>query len=105
MNETKKPLSVDEKDATNNKYTAVLSYIWILFLIPLIMKKDSKFCQFHAKQGLVLFIISLISWFPLFGWIIGIAVLVVSLIGVLKVLAGEYWNIPYINDWANKIKI
>jgi uncharacterized membrane protein len=105
MSEEKAPLSADQKDAQDNKYTAVLSYVWILFLIPLLARKDSKFCQFHAKQGLVLFVASLISWFPFFGWIIGIAVLVVSLIGILKVLAGEYWKIPYVGEWAEKIKI
>jgi uncharacterized membrane protein len=35
---------------------AVLSYIGILCLIPLLMKKTSKFAQEHAKQGFVLFL-------------------------------------------------
>ncbi len=106
MPREKKVLSaMEKKDAENNKHSAALSYVWILFLIPLLTKKDSKFCQFHAKQGLVLFIISLVSWFPFFGQIIGLAVLIVSVIGILKVLAGEYWEVPYINDWSKKIKI
>jgi fumarate reductase subunit D len=103
LNQT--PQSADAKDAQENKYTAVLSYVWILFLIPLLTKKDSKFCQFHAKQGLIIFIISLISWFPFFGWIVGIAVIIVSVIAILKVLSGEYWKIPYVSEWAEKIKI
>jgi hypothetical protein len=39
----------DPKDVADNKLVAALSYIWILFLIPLLAKRDSKFCQFHAK--------------------------------------------------------
>ena len=105
MTEEKKSTQTDEKDIAENKYTAALSYVWILFLIPLLTKKDSKFCQSHAKQGLVLFIASLVSWFPLFGWVVGIAVMVISIIGILKVLSGEYWKIPYVSDWAGKIKI
>jgi fumarate reductase subunit D len=105
QNQNQAPMSANAKDAAENKYTAALSYVWILFLIPLLTKKDSKFCQFHAKQGLILFIISLISWFPFFGWIIGLAVIVVAIIAILKVLSGEYWKIPYISEWAEKIKI
>jgi uncharacterized membrane protein len=105
QNQNQGPMSADATDAQENKYTAALSYIWILFLIPLLTKKDSKFCQHHAKQGLILFIISLISWFPFFGWIVGIAVIVVSIIAILKVLSGEYWKIPRIYDWSKKIKL
>lgn len=106
MCKEKKMLSPEEKrDAENNKHAAVLSYVWILFLIPLMMKRNSKFCQLHAKQGLVLFIASLVAWFPFFGWIIGIAVLITSLVGILKVLNGEYWKIPYVHEWSEKIKI
>jgi uncharacterized membrane protein len=105
QNQSQAPQTASAKDAQDNKYAAVLSYVWILFLIPLLTKKDSKFCQFHAKQGLILFIISLVSWFPFFGWIIGIAVLIVDIMAILKVLNGESWKIPYISGWAEKIKI
>ena len=105
MNKKKTSSSADERDAQDNKLVAVLSYVWILFLIPLLLKKDSKFCQFHAKQGLVIFIISLISWFPILGWLIGMAVLLVSVIGIIKAYSGEYWKIPYIYEWSEKIRI
>lgn len=49
--------SFDRDDIAKNKGMAVLSYIWILFIIPLFAAKDSKFARFHANQGLVLFIV------------------------------------------------
>lgn len=50
------PVSADA-DVQNNKFMAVLAYIGILVLIPLFAAKNSKFAQFHARQGLTLAII------------------------------------------------
>jgi len=51
----------NKKDIEENKVAAALSYVWILCLVPLFLKKNSKFCQFHAKQGLLLFIVEVIG--------------------------------------------
>ena len=99
------PKTGGNQDVENNKTVAALSYIWLLFLIPLILKKDSKFCQFHAKQGLILFILSLLSWFPIIGWLVGLVIIVVSVIGIVKTLSGEEWKIPYLYDLSTKINL
>ena len=39
----------DPKDVEENKLIAAVGYLGILFLIPLLAKKDSPFAQFHAK--------------------------------------------------------
>ena len=105
MSKIKTSPTADERDAEDNKTVAVLSYFWILFLIPLLTKKDSKFCQFHAKQGLILFIVSLIVWFPIVGQLVSLVLLLICVIGIVKTYNGEYWKIPYIHDWSKKIKI
>jgi uncharacterized membrane protein len=94
-----------DQDIEDNKVVAAFSYIWILFLIPMLMKKDSKFCQFHAKQGLILFLFSFVSWFPIIGWLVGLAIIVVSIVGIVKTLAGERWEIPFIYDLSKKINL
>lgn len=98
----------NEKDV-QNKAVAALSYIWVLFLIPLLTKKKSKYAQFHAKQGLVLFIVeivgSLIFWIPLFGWALLIALFVVSIMAIVKTLNGEWWKIPYVYDFSKKFNL
>lgn len=43
-------------DVEKNKYLNILSYIGILFLIPLFAAKGSKYSRFHINQGLILFI-------------------------------------------------
>lgn len=109
MEKTKKTPMADDRDAQDNKYVALFSYIYILFLVPLLAKRDSKFCQFHAKQGLVLFVVdivaSLLVWIPVIGQLLALALAIVSVIGIIKVLNGEYWKIPFIYDWSEKIKI
>ena len=63
--------SFSSTDVANNKVMAILSYFWILFLIPLFAAKESPFARFHANQGLLLFIWSIIVmilrkiWWPL----------------------------------------
>lgn len=47
----------DKKDIEDNKVMAMLSYFGPLVFIPMFVKKDSKFCRFHAGQGLTLFLV------------------------------------------------
>ena len=102
-------ITPDKKDIESNKVLAAVGYIWILCLVPLFLKQKSKFAQFHAKQGLILFIIEivggLIFWFPVFGQILMLALLVVSVIGIIKALNGEWWKIPYIYELSKKINL
>ena len=85
-----------------------LSYMWILCFIPLIFAK-SDYVKFHAKQGLVLFFVEVvlvfIGWIPIIGWLIIISVIVLSLLGIRHALAGEMWEMPYINKLAKKINL
>ncbi len=90
----------------------VLSYLGILSLIPLLLKKDDKVVQFHAKQGLVIFLIYVViqiigSWllFGVLSVIYGLLVallVVVSIVAIVKGVQGEMWKIPVIIDLAEK---
>lgn len=48
-----------EADVQQNRGIAWLSYMGLLFLIPMFAKKDSEYCQFHVKQGATLFAVEL----------------------------------------------
>lgn len=105
----KKPKTSKDLDVEINKNVAAMSYLWILCLVPLLGKRDSKFAQFHAKQGLVLFGIELLAslfiWFPVFGQLFMLSLIVVSAMGIVKTLNGESWEIPFIHEWSKKIKL
>ena len=47
----------------NRTVMIVLAYIWLLALIPLLVEKDDKEVQWHAKHGLVLMIAELVALF------------------------------------------
>ena len=106
-NEPKKaePVKLDD----NRNVLAALSYIGILFLIPLLAGQKDEFTKFHVQQGIVLFIVDVIAsfivWVPLIGWAIGILMLVVSIYGFLQALAGKRWELPYLAQYAKKIKL
>lgn len=51
-----------KKDIDANKGMAMISYLGPLAVIPIMTSKDSKFTDYHAKQGLNLFVIELIVW-------------------------------------------
>jgi uncharacterized membrane protein len=108
LNATPK-IAFDPKDVELNKNVAVLSYIWILFLVPLLGKKDSRFAQEHAKQGLVLFaswiVGGFIFWIPLFGWALAVALFVVTVLAIVKCLQGEFWEIPFLGPLRNKFNL
>ena len=50
----------DKEDINLNKGMALLSYLGPLALIPFLIEKKSKFCSYHAKQGVNLFIIEIL---------------------------------------------
>lgn len=91
-----------QKDIEENKLIAVLSYLGILFLIPLLAKKDSPYAQFHAKQGMVLFILSLFLVIPFLNFLIGIVFLILWIIGIINVLSGKMAELPLIGQFAKK---
>lgn len=100
-----KKLVFNQKDVDQHRITAAISYLWIACLIPLLVSKSSPFVQHHAKQGLILFILSFLTWVPFLGWVLALALVIVSVLGIVKSLNGESWEIPYVYDWSKKIKL
>ena len=81
----------------------MLSYIWILFLVPLLAAKNSKFARFHANQGLVLFICSVVlgilAAIPIVKYVamlLEVVALVLAIIGIVNVLNGKAKELPII---------
>lgn len=104
----------DTKDVEENKIVTILSYFGILSLVPLLVKKESPFAQFHAKQGLALFLVWMLSAFvllfiPIIGWmlipLLHLLFLVVSIIGIVNVAQGKAWEIPVVKDVVKKLNI
>jgi uncharacterized membrane protein len=97
----------DQTDANNNKAMAILAYI--IFFLPLIAAKDSKFAMYHANQGLILFISALAinvigSFVPILGWFIilpfgNLAVMILAILGIIAAAKGESKPLPLIGSF------
>jgi uncharacterized membrane protein len=99
----------------------VLSYLGILCLIPLLAKKDDPEVQWHAKNGLALFIAEVIwivirlvfAFTPglraigcgmaIVGCVVWIGFLVLSIMGIIKAVNGQRFRIPILTDMAEKM--
>lgn len=97
--------TTDEKDIQENKLWALLGYLGILCLIPLLARKNSKFAQFHAKQGLIMLIGEFFVWIPVVGWILGIVLFIFWIMAIINVFSGKMQKLPIIGDLAEKINI
>jgi uncharacterized membrane protein len=115
MNENNKSLETSKEntgyeflaeDIEKNKTVAGLAYI--LFFLPLLVCPDSKFGKFHANQGLLLLITSilgsvLLSIIPFLGWVLlplfSIAVLVVAIVALINAMNGKAKELPFIGKF------
>ncbi len=91
-------------DVDSNKVMAILAYI--IFFIPLIAARDSKFAAYHANQGLVLFLTAVAvnvieSIIPIIGWFFiltfgNLAVLILAILGIINAAKGLMKPLPLI---------
>ena len=108
---------METKDIEEGKSVAWLSYISLLFLVPLLSQKNNSYTKFHIKQGIVLFITSIIVGFvdrifiliPVVGYIFMLAsslvLLILMIIGIVNALSGKTESLPVIGKFAEKINI
>ena len=93
-----------------NTLMAILAYIGILIIIPFLFAREDTFVKFHIKQGLVLIIIEIIisalgmsmMWasFLIVG-IIQLALLVLSIMGIVHVMQGKEQRLPLVGHLAD----
>lgn len=101
---------------------AALGYLAFLFILPVKLRRDSMFVQFHARQGGVLFglwlalcltILIVLFFLPVGIQNYGIGVMMVAtlvyvlfaLVGLLKVALGERYRMPVVADVALLLRL
>ena len=109
----------DPNDISQNKAMAVLSYLAILVLIPILAAPESKFARYHANQGLTLFITEIayvivesvlgliFGLIPVVGGILNgilglvhIVFLVWAALGIINAANGEAKELPLIGKFS-----
>lgn len=90
---------------SDSNLLAAFSYAWLLSVVLLVVKRNDENVQFHAKQGTVLFLGSLLGFIPLFGWLVAIACWVGMIVGFIMAWQGKRYQIPLAYRLSQKIKL
>ncbi len=102
----------DPADVEKNKVFAVLAYLGILFLVPLLAAPQSRFARYHANQGVVLFITAIVcvvggvvlSFIPFLGRVISLGlhlgILVLMVLGIINAAQGQCKPLPLIGQFT-----
>lgn len=109
MAEEQQPSS-GSSDVEQNKTLAVIGYLGILFLVPMLAAPKSQFAQYHARQGMALFIVMVISGViaivPFVGWVLSpllwLFSVILMILGMVSASKGEMKPLPVIGQWAIK---
>jgi uncharacterized membrane protein len=89
----------DQRDIRMNKDIAAFSYVWIMSVLIFITRRDSKFIQYHAKQGMILFVISILfGLIPFIGQYLVLLAVAGMLLGFINAAQGNYADVPLAGD-------
>ncbi len=106
--------------SSNRGVMIVLSYLWLLALVPLLVEKDDKEVQWHAKHGLVLVVAEIVFWIAvsivqvalgsILGCIVGflglfvwVAIVILHILAMVKGVNGGRLIIPGVSQYADKL--
>ena len=118
MAETKKPevaqkakktYSLDDIKFNKDKQVlAALSVLWLIGLVIFFVEQDDNFVRYHAAQYIILGILAfIVGLIPIIGWAFAFFLVLVELvfivIGLVKILRGERFDMPVISEWALKL--
>lgn len=116
---------VTEEEIAAGRILAAVAYLPGLCFIGLFGASHNRYVTFHARQGLLLFLVEAVVWvalaiydsslgrIPVIGFLVGAAarfvlgftLLAATVYGVIKGAAGEMARIPYLGDAIGKVPL
>ncbi len=111
------PTSTLEVVSENERLISAVGYISFFCLLPIILRKESDFCQTHGYQALalalalysikiigpVLSILPLINQLPIW-FILNAAEILIILYAGLRAYRGERFVLPLVGEWGHTLK-
>lgn len=106
-----------------NRMMAAIGYLGPLFLVPMLALPKDHFAQFHARQGMVLFIAEVLVWFVFdflfisafgfggfFIWstlsfLLWVGTVILTILGFVNAYQGKEVPLPVIGGLAPKPKV
>jgi uncharacterized membrane protein len=107
----------------HERWYAALGYLFFLCFLALWKARDSRFVRFHARQAFLLFLSECVAFLaivvidrtvgrlPFLGLIVVViaqvfvylTALFLSVMGFVKALFGELWEMPFFGPYREKI--
>ena len=96
------------------KIIAAIGYIGILALIPLLLRSDSRYCQHHGRQSLVIaaLFIMLELVFQIIGFfvvglhgVVLITMLFAWVAGFTLAFSGAWFRVPVVYNWSTELNV
>lgn len=104
----KKEEEIEEMTTLHERTIAALSYVSFLAIVPFYLKKDSKFCRFHGKQGLlvamIFFFASLLLVLDFLNDLALIIQFIIFVVMGLAALSGKWKKLPWIYEKACQLE-
>ncbi len=114
------PLPTGGTQSSNRGVMIVLSYLWLLALVPLLVEKDDKEVQWHAKHGIVLMLAEIVFWIAItvvqmalgtiLGCVVGLlsfavwlGIVVLHIFAIVKGVNGSRLIVPGVSQYADKL--
>lgn len=105
--------------SSNRNVMILLSYLWLLALIPLVVEKGDREVQWHAKHGIVLTVAELIFWVAfqivtivlgsflgcivaIFAPIVALGIVILHIIAIVKGINGQRLIVPGLSQYADR---
>lgn len=114
---------VVEQPSDRSRWIAALSYLAFLCFFSLWKSKHDDYIRYHARQGFLLLLAECVALVTIIvleltvgrvrfiGFVIvlilrlvtGLGALTMSVLGFVKALFGEYWHMPLIGEYADRV--
>ncbi|MFA7253657.1 MAG: hypothetical protein WC107_03805 [Patescibacteria group bacterium] len=83
---------------------AVLSYLSILVIIPVLFGRKSSYIRFHARQGIALLflwvIFSFSFYLPFIPWVLAVIIIASIIYGIVNAVTGKERILPLVGKYA-----
>ncbi len=113
----------ESKPSERARWLSAVGYLSFMSLFSLWRAKRDPFVRYHASQGVLLFLAEMaflvaslileatvgririagLIVVGLFVFMTGIAALALSAVGFVKALFGEYWSLPFLGAWRDRV--
>jgi fumarate reductase subunit D len=114
---------VVEQPSDRSRWMAALSYLSFLCFVALWKSKNDDYVRYHARQGFLLLLAECVAAVTILvleltigrvrfiGFVVvlilqlitGLGALTLSVVGFVKALFGEYFHMPLIGEYAEKV--